>query len=174
MKDTHIFIIIVVVCVLFLIKDKIVAHFDPAIHRADYYTVRAPDGWTKTVEKEEVVWVCPDKELFSNMPEAIFSIYATKPKIPLFLEDVFFDAVSEVKRANGRILDKGEIKIQNALSNWVLFVNEDPKLVILTFYLIDDYNRFIRIQYISHPKAFKKYRETFEKFKSTLQLRKMF
>lgn len=144
--------------------------YDPQIYRGPWYSVRFPEGWEKQVEGDEVFFRSPEKDYLGN-PNAIFSIYGFQSRGALFLEDFFPEALAGLAKQNGKILNQGEIKIDDHISKWVLFRNEKPKWIIWTFYIVDDYNRLTKIQFLTKPDDFAKYRPIFEAFKDTIKIR---
>jgi len=64
--------------------------------------------------------------------------------------------------------------VDGIVSKWVLFQNETPPLTIMTFYIVDDFNRLTRIQFMTHPRDFGRYRTLFESFKESLKYKKLF
>ena len=162
--------------ILFVVGKIISARLQGApIYKGPWYTVAVPEGWDKKKEEDEIIFLCPVEDVYADVPEAMFSIYAKKvPGTPLWLDDLFIEVIESLQGADGKILDKGEIKIDGEIGNWVLFRSDDPPLVILSFYLVDDNNRFTKIQYITQPDDFKKYRPEFEKFRASFKFKKLF
>lgn len=148
--------------------------FDPTVHRTQWYSVKVPEGWKKEISQDEVLFISPEKNIFTEVPEAFFSIYAKKAEGALFLDDIMIQVMESLHQMNGEVLKHGEIKVDGQVSKWVLFHNTDPDLVILTFYITDDFNRLFKIQFSSNPKKFKQYRPIFEEFKNSFKFKQIF
>ena len=97
--------------------------YDPSIHRGPWYSVRVPEGWEKQVDGDEVFFRSPSKDYLGN-PEAIFSIYGFQSRGALFLDLFFEEVMQNLATQNGKVLQQGEIKIDNQISKWVLFRTE--------------------------------------------------
>lgn len=143
--------------------------YDPSIYRGPWYSARIPAGWEKKVEGDEVFFRSPDKDYLGN-PNAIFSIYGFQSRGALFLEDFFPEILQNLAQQPGKILDHGEIMIDRQISRWTLFRTEKPKWIIWTFYVVDDYNRLTKIQLMTKPEDFQKYRPVFEIFKNSIRI----
>ena len=167
---TKILGLIVIVFIVRLITSHL---YDPTIHRGLWYKVKVPQGWKKEVKEDEVFFYSPDKDYLGNS-EAIFSIYGFKSRGALFMDLFFPDVLENLAQQKGEILSQGEIKIDEQISKWVLFRSDDPDWIIWTFFIIDEYNRLTKIQFLSRPDHFKKYRPIFEAFKDTINFREFF
>lgn len=167
-------VIIVSIITIFLIKLTINSIFDKSIHKGPFYKVKVPVGWQKEVQEDEVSFYSPDTVFMTGQPEAIFSIYAIQSKGALFIENVMTDVVGQLNHTPGKILDQGEIKIDRYVSKWILFRSDSPKLVMMMFFVVDDFNRLTRIQYTTVPEKFKDYRPAFEAFKDSIKFKGLF
>ncbi|MEW5895604.1 MAG: hypothetical protein AB1650_07605, partial [Candidatus Omnitrophota bacterium] len=127
----------------------------------------------RQIEDDEVIFKSPGKDYLGN-PEAIFSIYGYQSKGALFMDIFFPEVLESLQTQNGKLLQHGEIKIDELVSNWILFRYNDPKWIIWTFYVIDDFNRLTKIQMMTKPDDFDKYRPVFEKFKDSVKFKKVF
>ncbi|MDP2652861.1 MAG: hypothetical protein Q8Q08_02395 [Candidatus Omnitrophota bacterium] len=168
-KKMVIFFVILIVGVNIL-KEKM---FDESVHRGGWYTVVKPVGWNERKEENEIIFESPETSVMTGMPEAIFSIYSVKATGALFLEDLFGEVMASLRQLKGKVLDKGQLKIDNQDARWVLFFHRDPDLFILTFYIADDFNRLTKIQFISTPEKFPSYRSQFEAFKNSIRFKKI-
>jgi hypothetical protein len=157
---------------IFLVR-IIAGHFyDPTIYRGQWYSVKILEGWSKEVKDDEVFFKSPEKDFLGN-PEAIFSIYGFQSRGALFM-DLFMPEVFEsLAKQDGKVLQHGEVKIDEVVADWILFKNNDPKWIIWTFYAIDDHNRLTKIQMMAKPENFDKYRPVFEQFKDTIRFKKI-
>lgn len=160
--------LIVILFVAKLVAGRI---YDPTVHRGPWYSVKIPVGWQKQVEGDEVFFRSPEKDALGN-PGAVFSIYGHQSKGALFIEDFFEEVIAALSQQRGQILQRGEIKIDNEISRWVLFRMDDPEWIIWTFYVVDDFNRLTKIQFLSKPKDFAAYRPVFEEFKDSIRIRR--
>ncbi len=153
----------------------IIGHFmDQSVHRTKWYKVDVPPGWTKKVDGEETVFIAPDENIMTGLPDAVFSIYGEKSEGSLFLPDILGEVMQEYMRMDGQILNRGEIKIDGLVSKWILYRNNDPDLMVMTFFIVDDFNRLIRIQFTTASSDFSKYRPVFEKFKDSIEFKRLF
>ncbi len=167
-------IVIILFLVAFGVRYIIKNLHDPTVYKGSWYTVKIPEGWQKRQEKDEVLFISPEVDVLTDTPYAIFSIYTKAAQGALFIEDYMQQVFEMLSQANGQIVDKGEIKVDEEIAQWVLFHQHEPALVYLTFYVVDDYNRLTRIQFVSTPNKFQKYREEFEKFKGSLKFKRLF
>ena len=165
--------ILVLALMIFTARAVATYVYDPTLYRAEWYSVRTPPGWERKLEDDEVFFRSPAKDYLGN-PEAIFSIYGYKSKGALFMDMFFPDVLENLAKQNGKLLQQGEIKIDDIISNWTLFRYNEPKWIIWTFYVIDDFNRLTKIQMMAKPEHFDKYRSTFESFKDTIKFKKIF
>lgn len=147
---------------------------DKSIYRGSWYSVKVPKGWNSKFEKNTIYFSTPDDNVLTGMPNAIFSIYAFKSTGALFLDTLFEEVMQSLMKTDGQILKKGEIMIDGQVAKWVLFQNETPPTTILTFFMVDDFNRLTKIQFITHPRDFAKYRPEFEKWRETFKFKKTF
>jgi len=161
--------------ILVLILKFGIAHFmDQSVHKTKWYQVDVPEGWTKKVSGDEVAFISPDENILTGMPDAIFSIFGEKSTGSLFLGDIIIEVIEQYLKMDGKIVNRGEIKIDGLVAKWILFRNADPDLMIMTFFMVDDFNRLIRIQFTTGAKDFQKFRPIFEKFKDSLKFKKLF
>lgn len=164
---SKIFLLVVVLFVVRLIAGHI---YDPTVHRGRWYNVKIPEGWSKEVEDDEVFLKSPEKDYIGN-PEAIFSVYGYRSRGALFMDVFFPDVLASLSRQDGKILKTGEVKIDGLVAKWVLFRNKSPEWIIWTFYIIDDFNRLTKIQMMTKPENFDRYRPVFEKFKENFKFK---
>ena len=123
---------------------------------------------------EEVLFISPEVDIFTETPYAMFSIYTQASKGALFLDDYFIQVQEAFAREKGRMMDKGEILIDGQVSKWLLFRYEDPPFAVMSFYVVDDFNRLTRLQLIAQRSKFNDYRKQFEAFKSTFKFKRAF
>ncbi len=143
--------------------------FDKTVYRGPWYQVTVPVGWSKTVKDDEVIFSSPEKDLFTEIPDATFSVYAKKSTGALFIEDVITEVLEALPKVNAELIDKGEFKIAGVISKWVLFYQKETNLTVLTFYFVDDFNRLTKIELVTTTRRFTQYQPEFEKFKSSFK-----
>jgi hypothetical protein len=148
--------------------------FDKSVYRGMWVTVKVPPGWEKQIHGEEVMFVSPDMDYINQRPEAIFSVYAKQSPGALFLEDFIIEVQESLMKEKGKILQQGDITLDGIHAKWILFQYDEPDLVMMTFYIVDDWNRMTRLQYITKSSLFSKYRPQFEQFKDSLKIKKLF
>lgn len=146
--------------------------FDPSIYRGESFKVKKPEGWTMKKEKHQVTFTSPDADVFTDMPHAIFTIYAEKQKGALFMEDLFPELLDMLKKEDGDILNTGFEQVDGLEARWVLFRYNRPDIAVMSLYIADDYNRLTRIQFIGALKKFKEYGKQFEEFKASIKLKR--
>jgi len=157
-----------------VLKFAIVRFMDQSVHRTKWYQVDVPTGWTKKVDEEETVFISPDENILTGMPDAIFSVYGEKSTGSLFVGDIIVEVIQQYLKMDGRIINRGEIKIDGLVAKWILFRNAEPDLMVMTFFIVDDFNRLIRIQFTTGANDFQKFRPLFEKFKESIKFKKLF
>lgn len=167
-------VIIIAIVTLFLVKMTVHSLFDKTVHKGPFYSVKVPEGWKKEILGDEVTFSSPGEDLMTGQPDALFSIYAIQSKGALFIENVMSDVFAQLHKIPGEILDQGEVLISGNISKWVLFRSDSPKLVIMMFIVVDDFNRLTRIQFTCPPTKFKEYRPAFEAFKDSVKIKGLF
>jgi len=161
--------------ILVLVLKFAIAYFmDQSVHKTKWYQVDVPEGWSKKVDGEETAFIAPDENILTGMPDAVFSVYGEKSTGSLFLGEVIMEVIQQYQKMDGKIINRGEIKIDDLVAKWILFRNEDPDLMVMTFFIVDDFNRLIRIQFTTGANDFNKFRPIFEKFKESLKFKKLF
>jgi hypothetical protein len=149
--------------------------FDKSVHRGPWFTIKVPEGWEKQIQEDgEVMFLSPDVDYLNQRPEAIFSVFAKQSEGSLFIEDFFIQVQESLMKEKGRILKQGDIPIDGIRAKWVLFQYDEPDLVTMTFYIVDDWNRLTQIQYVAKSSLFDRYRPQFEQFKDSLKIKKLF
>jgi len=166
--------IILTIILIYLLRTYLEGLYNPTTHKGPWYAVTIPKGWEKKIVEDEVVFISPEKDILTDLPEAIFSIYTQKHDGALFIEDLFYEVLNAIKESGNIILKKGAIKIDTQISRWVLYQDNELELIILSFFIVDDFNRFTKIQFVTKIDKFNVYRSTFEEFKDSLKYRKMF
>ena len=148
--------------------------FDKSVHKGDGYTISVPEGWEKNeIDADTVMFIAPERDYIKETPVAMISVYSKMSKGALWIEDLWPKVLSSLKQERIEILKKGEIKIDDIVSKWVLFKKEEEDLLVLTFYLVDEFNRMYRLQYATKMDKFKDYRQTFEDMKDTFKIKKI-
>ncbi len=145
--------------------------FDKTIVRGESFSVKAPEGWHVKKSKNEITFTSSETDSLTEMPVAIFSIYAEKQKGALFMDDLFPEIVASMERENGKILGTGAELIDGQPAKWILFRYNKPEIAIITLYIADDYNRLTRIQYVAIHKKFAQYGKFFDAFKQSIKLK---
>ena len=143
--------------------------FDKSVHRGPWYNVNVPVGWEKTVDGEQVTFTSPEKDVFTEAPLAIFTIYAKKSTGALFIEDLMIEIIESLPKLGAELIDKGEIKIDNQISKWVLYRHKESEMVVLSFFMVDDFNRLTKLEMVTTTKKFTQYKPEFEKFKASFK-----
>jgi len=156
-------------------------------HKGKGYSIKKPVGWEqdkqykeyfKDTEFELVSFITPEKiqrglEL-TNEPQARITIFSKQLESAFWIEDEFPNILSGLVRSGMKLIDKGEIKINDQLTNWVFYENKRNKTLNIEFYAISDRSIFYQIQYTADVRAFEKYRKVFEETKDTFKISERF
>ncbi len=165
--------LVLIMIVLFVVGVRTFApqFFDRSIVKGESFSVKVPSGWHVKKDQHEVTLTANETDLVTDMPVAIFSIYAEKQKGALFMEDFFPEVLASLGHENGTILGTGAELIDGQSAQWVLFRYNKPEIAVITLYIADDYNRLTRIQYVATLKKFKEYGKLFDEFKKSIHLK---
>lgn len=148
--------------------------FDKSVYRGDGFSVVKPKGWDMQKDKAEITFFSPEKDVYTEAPVAIFSIYSEKQTGALFMDDLFPEILGSIQKQGGKILSTGSEKIDGQPSQWVVARFDKMDIAVVTLYLADDFNRLTKIQFIGKVKKFKAYGKEFDDFKKGIRLKKMF
>jgi hypothetical protein len=154
--------------------------FEPKNHKGRGFFVRIPEGWTQVKKKKGEVY--PQGTDFVRFvprgidpdvvkPEATISIYTKKLTTPIWIEDEFPDIVASLRGSGFDVRDKGEIKVDDKISYWVVYYDRTNNLLNLEFYIVSDNNNFFKMQYSAVPDKFQHYRRSFEELKNSFKFR---
>jgi len=154
--------------------------FEAKSHKGKGYFVKIPVGWKKMKKQKDDVYpqgvevatfipreVNPKKDKI----DAYISILTKKLKTPIWVEDEFPDILKSIGKSGYRVMDKGEIKLDGAISKWVVYHDKKTPALTLEFYMVTDNNVFFKIQYSTHPDKFNKLRKSFEELKDSFKFR---
>lgn len=171
--DTGLATKLLIIVVIFFFARVLITHFyNPTLYSGDYYKIKIPLGWEMKEKGEEVMFLSPEKDEYTGAPQAIFSVYGYKSRGALFEEDFFPEVLEELKLTPGKLIDKGDIAITDkVIGKYTLFETKDPMYVILTIYIIDDFNRLTKLQYLAKPEFHATYLQDFYEFKGGLKIR---
>lgn len=145
--------------------------FDRSIVRNESFSVKVPEGWHVKKTRTDVTVTAPETDDITEMPVAIFSIYAEKQKGALFMEDFWPEVLASMARENGEILSTGEELIDGQSAHWVLFRYHRPDIAVVSLYIADDFNRLTIIRFVGSLKTFKEYGKLFGQFKKSIRLK---
>ncbi len=164
---------LIILLILFVVGIRTFAPrlFDKTIVRGESFSVKAPEGWHVKKDKHEVTLTSAETDPLTEMPVAIFSIYAEKQKGALFMDDLFPEILASMQKEDGEILGTGAELIDEQTAKWILFRYNKPEIAVITLYIADDYNRLTRIQYVAIHKKFKEYGKFFDAFKKSIKLK---
>lgn len=162
------------------------------IYRGDGYSIEFPEGWTDyeklnpdrrrkkkkfSVEDRDkpktVTYVTEEIDEESGAYAASMSISSLKLDTAAWLDDEWGKIVMSVVKQGNRIIDKGQVLIDEEKSKW-LFYESPPQLNAVTFefYIITEGNMFYKISYTALRNRFDKYRPEFERSKDTIKIKK--
>jgi hypothetical protein len=145
--------------------------FDRSIVRNESFSVKVPEGWHVKKTRTDVTVTAPETDDLTEMPVAVFSVYAEKQKGALFMEDFWPEILASLGRENGEILSTGEELIDGQASHWVLFRYYRPEIAVVSLYIADDFNRLTIIRFVGSLKKFKDYGKLFNEFKKSIRLK---
>lgn len=145
--------------------------FDRSVVRNESFSVKIPEGWDVKKTRTDVVVTAPEIDDMTQMPVAVFSIYAEKQKGAFFMEDFWPEVLDALRRENGKILSTGEELIDGQVSHWVLFRYYRPDIAVVSLYIADDFNRLTIIRFVGPLKTFKNYGKLFNEFKKSIRLK---
>lgn len=171
--------LVVVLCLKVLASSAL---FKSSVHKGYGYSFVPPAGWERVkdprgvspvfeaADKPEVVmFAVPEKVPNTDTPVASMAVLTVKLAKPTWLEDDFPTLIDALVRAGYRLIDKGQLKIDNNIFRWVFYEDTGSSLVKFEFYMVNDINRLYKIQYTAAPNAFKQYRPAFEASKNTIK-----
>lgn len=163
--------IIIVLVIAIGIKTFAPRLFDKSYVSGESFTAQAPKGWTVKKDKHEITFTSDSSDIFTGMPEAIFSIYAEKKTDALFMDDFWPELLASMQRENGKILNTGVELIGGQNARWVLFRYEEPDIAVISLYIADDYNRLTIIRFVGILSKFKEYGKLFTTFKKSIKFK---
>ncbi len=167
--------LLIIIVILFFARVLFAHFYNPSVYSGPYYKIKIPEGWEKKEKGEEVMFLSPEKEEYTGAPQAIFSIYGYKSKGALFEEDFFPEVLDELANTPGKLIDSGDIGITEGVNGkYTLFETKDPTYVILTIYIIDEFNRLTKLQYLAKPEYHNAYLKAFYDFKGELKIKGFF
>lgn len=163
------------------------------IHRGDGYSIEFPEGWLDyekvspdrrrkrkkkfSVEDRDkpktVTYVTEEVDTESGAYAASMSISSLKLSTAAWLEDEWGKIVMSVATQGNRIIDKGQVLIDEEKSKWI-FYESPPHMNAVTFefYIITEGNMFYKISFTALRNKFDVYRPVFEKSKDTMKIKK--
>ena len=117
------------------------------------------------------MFVPKEIDLKIEEPDSYISILTKKLTTPIWVEDEFPDILMSIQKAGYKIMDKGEIKIDDVISKWVVYHDKQTPTLVLEFYMVTDNSIFYKIQYSTHPDRFNKLRKSFEELRESFKFR---
>ncbi|MCD4780680.1 MAG: hypothetical protein K8S27_09065 [Candidatus Omnitrophica bacterium] len=192
MMDHRLFlkIIGIPIALLFLIKFYITSDiFKTPLYRGEGFSISCPDGWDKMDKKEKyniptgvflnendydtVTCFLPSEQVKEGTRPTYLSAFATQTYAPYWIEDIFPQVMDVLIKTPGYvILDKGELKVDEQVSRWVLYDVKKEETVYLEFFMVDERNGFFKLRYQADYDKFKKFRPAFETFRDSFAFSK--
>lgn len=174
------FLIIFAVGVLIIKSMTGAGFFEAKSHKGKGYYVKIPVGW-KIVKKQKGAVYPEGVEIATFVPketdpakekiETYISIFTQKLTSPIWIEDEFPDILKSIRKSGHKIMDKGEVKLDGVISEWVVYHDKKIPALVLDFYMVTDNSVFFKIQYSVHPNKFNKLRGSFEELKESFKFR---
>ena len=156
------------------------ASFQDKDHKGKGFSVKKIPGWqmvlndnnagifvSDPVESGSVTFLSAEKDPATQLPLARISVYEAKMATPAWIDDVFPEVMEALASSQAKIVDQGELKIDEQIGNWVLYSMKGSKDLNLEFYVTDEKNGIFKIRYAVEDKSFAKYRPVFEDFRES-------
>ena len=174
------FLILFIVCVVILKNASMAGFFEAKSHKGRGFYVEVPEGWRKAKQKKDAVY--PDGvEVVMFIPKGInldyedtdvyITIFTKKLESALWIEDEMPYIIRSIWQAGNKIMDKGQIKIDGVIAEWVVYHDKKAPALVLEFYMVTENNFFFKIQYSADPDKFNKQRKSFEELKASWKFR---
>lgn len=160
-------------------------------HKGQGYTIEFPEGWTNWDElnpnkkkkkrfsmedrkkPKTVTYVTEnDIDYYSGSYAASMSVTSMKLSVSAWIEDEMGKIVEAIMMEGNRIIDRGEIKIDDVIAQWLFYENPRDDALNMEFYMITEGNMFYKIGFTSMKAKFNQYRPVFEKSKDTMLIKK--
>ena len=153
-------------------------------YKGEKYSIVFPSGWHKiqrnieptlsTIELKspalEVVVVSPDTDLENlQLLKASIGVQVLKPSRAIWIEDELPYIKEFLEQSGYTIIEKGQIKIDEQIANWLLYYDADQTVLTMDFYIATEFNIIYRIQYKTNFDHFNDYRPQFEAAKDTFK-----
>lgn len=173
-------LIIFVIAVAIISNMSSSGFFEPRDHKGKGYYVKIPEGWKKVRQQKGVVYpegvevvmfVPKETNVKSKEPDAYISIFSKKLSTPVWIQDEFPEILASIARGGNKIMDKGEIKLDDVISEWLVYHDKKADALVLEFYMVTDNNMFYKMQYLAPPDQFNQMRRSFEELKDSLRFR---
>ncbi len=159
--------------------------------RGQGYTIEWPAGWTdwdelnpdkkkkkrfavadKTKPKATTYVTEDDVDYYTGAYAASMSITSLKLSTSAWIEDEMPKVMESLIEYGYKIIDKGEIKIDDELAKWVFYENKQDNALSFEFYIITEGNMFYKISFNTIKEKFNQYRPDFEKSKDSMKIKK--
>lgn len=150
--------------------------FEATSHKGKGYRVAIPEGWKRVKKQKDVVYpegvnvvmfIPKSVDLEDGPPDVYISIFTKKLTTPIWIEDEFPGILKSIFDAGNKIMDKGQIKIDQVISEWVVYHDKKEPALVLEFYMVTENSTFYKIQYSAHPDKFNVERRNFEVLKDS-------
>ncbi len=174
------FLILFIIVVVVIKNASMLGFFEPKDHKGRGYYVKVPSGW-KMVKKQKgvvypdgvevVMFVPKEADLDQQESDVYISLFVKKLTTPVWIEDEMPDILRSIVQGGNKIMDKGEIKIDGTVSQWVVYHDLKTPELVIEFYMVTDTSVFFKIQYAAPPDKFNKLRGSLEEFKKSFKFR---
>lgn len=145
------------------------------------YKMISPPGWER-VPKEEfahlvnadttiVSYVTPDKDVLTGKPHGKITAFAIRMPRAMWLEDEWPEILGQIYRSGAKVAQKGEIKVNEHIFNWVLTDDAKNDVITLRFFTFSDAQMQYILSFTSNAKYFNVYRPVFEQVKDSFILK---
>lgn len=171
-------LIIYVVLATVIIKSLMMTGiFRSTTFNGDGFKVSIPSGWEmskersreKKYEETKITTFVTQEKDSDDIPQAVITLLSKKLEQAIWIEDEFPNIVQAI-RVKYKVIDKGEIKLDNQLTKWVFYEDKKNNLLNLDFYLVTEASKFYKIQFSAFKEHFKKHRPAFEELRESFKL----
>ena len=173
--------LVIFIIAVFLIKNATSSGiFEAKDHKGKGFYVKIPKGWQKVKKQKDVVYpegvtvvmfVPKGINVANEQPDVYISIFTKKLSTPIWIEDEFPEILNSIKKSGYKIMDKGEIKLNEKIAEWVVYHDKKTPALVMEFYMVTDNSVFYKMQYSAHPDKFNKERRAFEELKDSFKFR---
>ena len=172
--------VIFVVAVLVIKNATSSGIFEATAHKGKGFYVKIPEKWKRVKKRKDVVYpegvevvmfVPKGVDVEREIPDVYITIFEKKLSTPIWIEDEIPGIRAGIVQAGHQILDMGQIKLDEVISEWVVYHDKKTPALVLDFYMVTDNSTYYKIQYAAPPEEFNRVRKDFEELKDSFKFR---